>query len=74
MELTQSEIWRRILETGDIKELEYLLRLVIHDDESIRVIIDKFSDFLNEPIEFPLKIQVNIYEKRSETIAQNENE
>jgi hypothetical protein len=40
-----SKIWERILETGDLDELEFLLRLVLTDEESIQVILRKLADF-----------------------------
>ena len=41
--IKQSKIWERILETGDIEELNFLLRLVIEDEESIQVILKKLD-------------------------------
>jgi hypothetical protein len=51
-----SKIWERILETGDIEELEFLLRLVISDEESIQVIIKKLSNFIEPNIAIKVKI------------------
>lgn len=52
-----SKIWERILETGDIEELNFLLRLVIKDEESIQVILKKLSEFLKSDIELSIKIE-----------------
>ncbi len=51
-----SKIWERILETGDIEELDFLLRLVIEDEESIQVILKKLSDFVEPEMEVNVKI------------------
>jgi hypothetical protein len=51
-----SKIWERILETGDIEELNFLLRLVIEDEESIQVILKKLSDFVEPEMEVNIKI------------------
>lgn len=51
-----SKIWERILETGDIEELNFLLRLVIEDEESIQVILKKLSDFIEPEMEVNIKI------------------
>lgn len=51
-----SKIWERILETGDIEELNFLLRLVIEDEESIQVILKKLSDFVEPEVEVNIKI------------------
>ena len=50
-----SKIWERILETGDIEELNFLLRLVIEDEESIQVILKKLSDFVEPEMEVNIK-------------------
>lgn len=52
-----SKIWERILETGDIEELNFLLRLVIEDEESIQVILKKLSAFLKSDVELSIKIE-----------------
>lgn len=54
--IKQSKIWERILETGDIAELNFLLRLVIEDEESIQVILKKLSDFVEPEVEVNIKI------------------
>ncbi len=54
--IKQSKIWERILETGDIEELNFLLRLVIEDEESIQVILKKLSDFVEPEVEVNIKI------------------
>ena len=51
-----SKIWEPILETGDIEELNFLLRLVIEDEESIQVILKKLSDFVEPEMEVNIKI------------------
>lgn len=51
-----SKIWERILETGDMEELNFLLRLVIEDEESIQVILKKLSDFVEPEMEVNIKI------------------
>ena len=52
----RNKIWERILETGDIEELNFLLRLVIEDEESIQVILKKLSDFVEPEMEVNIKI------------------
>lgn len=52
-----SKIWERILETGSIEELDFLLHLVLSDEESIQVILKKLSQFIEEE---PLKIKVQV--------------
>lgn len=52
-----SKIWERILETGSIEELDFLLHLVLLDEESIQVILKKLSQFIEEE---PLKIKVQV--------------
>lgn len=52
-----SKIWERILETGDIQELNFLLHLVVEDEESIQVILKKLHDFVEEEVEVKIKIE-----------------
>lgn len=52
-----SKIWERILETGDIEELNFLLHLVMEDEESIQVILKKLSDFVEDEVEVKIKIE-----------------
>lgn len=60
MNIKQSKIWERILETGHLDELEYLLRLVIFDEESIQVILKKFQIF--DDCSKKIRIDVDIHE------------
>lgn len=61
--MSESQIWERILETGDIKELENLLRLVIDDEESIRVIVNKLADFEVDNTSKCINITIKINKK-----------
>lgn len=61
--MSESQIWERILETGDIKELENLLRLVIDDEESIRVIVNKLADFEVDNTSKCINITIRINKK-----------
>ncbi|MBE6147726.1 MAG: hypothetical protein E7168_05310 [Firmicutes bacterium] len=56
-QVKSSKIWERILETGNIEELDFLLHLVLSDEESIQVILKKLSSFVEEE---PLKIKVEV--------------
>ena len=44
---TEALIWKRILETEDLQELEMLLRLVLTDEESIQLILNKVKNYNN---------------------------
>ncbi len=52
-----SKLWERILETGNIEELNFLLHLVMEDEESIQVILKKLSDFIENEVEVKIKIE-----------------
>lgn len=52
-----SKIWERILETGNLEEIDFLLHLVLDDEESIHVIVRKLSQFIQDE---PLKVQVQV--------------
>lgn len=56
MEIKQSKIWERILETGDLEELNFLLHLVLNDEESIIVILNKLSKFVKEESSISFKV------------------
>lgn len=56
-QIKPSKIWERILETGNIEELDFLLHLVLSDEESIQIILKKLSEFVEEE---PLKINVQV--------------
>lgn len=49
-------IWKRILETEDLQELEMLLRLVLTDEESIQLILNKVKNYNNNDIQINLTI------------------
>lgn len=53
---TEALIWKRILETEDLQELEMLLRLVLTDEESIQLILDKVKNYNNNDIQINLTI------------------
>lgn len=53
---TEALIWKRILETNNLQELETLLRLVITDEESIQLILNKVKNYNNNDVEINLKI------------------
>lgn len=57
-QIKPSKIWERILETGNIEELDFLLHLVLADEESIQVILKKLSQFVEED-SLKIKVQVN---------------
>lgn len=44
---TDALIWKKILETTDLEELEMLLKLVISDEEARKVILDKVKNYEN---------------------------
>ncbi len=63
-----ARIWERILETGNLEELEFLLRLVLTDEESIQVIIKKLANFEtleNTNIGIKVAIDKTLFEKNS---------
>ncbi len=53
---TEALIWKRILETEDLQELEMLLRLVLTDEESIHLILNKVKNYNNNDIQINLTI------------------
>lgn len=53
---TEALIWKRILETEDLQELEMLLRLVLTDEESIQLILNKVKNYNNNDIQINLTI------------------
>ncbi len=53
---TEALIWKRILETEDLQELEMLLRLVLTDEESIQLILNKVKNYNNDDIQINLTI------------------
>lgn len=42
---TEAVIWKRILETTDIEELETLLKLVVKDEEARMIILNKVKKY-----------------------------
>ena len=42
---TEAVIWKRILETTDIEELETLLKLVVKDEEARMIILNKVKNY-----------------------------
>lgn len=54
---TEALIWKRILETTDLQELEMLLRFVLSDEESIQVILDKVRNYSDNDVEINLTIK-----------------
>lgn len=60
--MTDYEIWDKILNSADIKEIEELLKKVIKDSEIVQLIVRKFSEakeeLLNEEKELKVQIQV----------------
>lgn len=56
--IKESKIWERILKTGNIEELDFLLHLVLTDEESIQVILKKLSEFVEDET-LKIKVQVN---------------
>lgn len=53
---TEALIWKRILETTDLQELEMLLRLVLTDEESIQLILNKVKNYHSSDVEINLTI------------------
>ena len=51
---TEALIWKRILETTDLQELEMLLRLVLTDEESIQEILNKVKNYHTSDVEINL--------------------
>jgi len=56
--IKESIIWERILKTGNIEELDFLLHLVLTDEESIQVILKKLSEFVMDE-SLKIKVEVN---------------
>lgn len=52
-------VWKKILETTDLEELEMLLKLVISDEEVREVILDKVKNY-ESMNEFDKKINLTI--------------
>lgn len=55
----ESEIWERILTTGDIKELEVLLNLVIKDEDSREIFLQKVKE-LDQQVQYENKVKINV--------------
>lgn len=55
----EAEIWERILTTGDIKELEILLNLVIKDEDSKHVFLQKVSE-IDQQVQYENKLRINV--------------
>ena len=49
--MTDYEIWERILDSGDIKEIERLLKKVIKDPKIVNLFIEKFKKAEKEYLE-----------------------
>ena len=55
----EAEIWERILTTGDIRELEILLNLVIKDEDSKHVFLQKVSE-IDQQVQYENKLRINV--------------
>ncbi len=51
-----SKIWERILMSGDLDEINFLLHLVLTDEESIKVILERLKQFTIDDLD----VKVNI--------------
>ena len=49
--MTDYEIWEKILDSGDIKEIERLLKKVIKDPKIVNLFIEKFKKAEKEYLE-----------------------
>jgi hypothetical protein len=58
--IKESKIWERILETGNLEEINFLLHLVLDDEESIRVIVDKLENFCNSDVDVTLNVEEHV--------------
>lgn len=56
---TEAVIWKRILETTDIEELETLLKLVVKDEEARKIIVEKVKNY-EETVDNRLEINLSI--------------
>lgn len=52
-----AKIWERILISGDLDEINFLLHLVLNDEESIQVILDKLKHFIIDDLD--VKVNIN---------------
>ena len=60
--MTDYEIWEKILDSSDLKEIEELLKKVIDDPEIVKLFIRKFSEAKEEVLkeEKEVKVQIQI--------------
>ena len=55
----EAEIWEEILTTGDIHELEILLDLVIKDEDSKQIFLQKVKE-LDQQVQIENKVKINV--------------
>ncbi len=55
----EAEIWEKILTTGDIHELEILLDLVIKDEDSKQIFLQKVKE-LDQQVQIENKVKINV--------------
>lgn len=66
--MSEYEVFKKILESGDLEEIKILLPKVFKDKKIIDLFIEKFEQAQKEVLEEeeePLKVQVNITIKMS---------
>ncbi len=54
-----SKIWERILMSGDLDEINFLLHLVLTDEESIKVILERLKQFTIDDLD--VKVNINCF-------------
>ena len=54
-----SKIWERILVSGDLDEINFLLHLVLTDEESIKVILERLKQFTIDDLD--VKVNINCF-------------
>ena len=54
-----SKIWERILVSGDLDEINFLLHLVLTDEESIKVILERLKQLTIDDLD--VKVNINCF-------------
>lgn len=56
--MTEYEIWEKILDSGDLEEIEELLRKVFTNEKIIQLFLDKFKKARQEVLEEELRAKM----------------
>ena len=64
--MTDYEIWERILDSGDINEIERLLKKVIKDPKIVNLFIEKFKKAEKEYLEEERLKMENMLKEKNE--------